>query len=75
MSVSNRNRNRRTVGREQRQEREDEWRRTAVRNVEKNSPDCSVRVINLGLDHVPEPVNVFPDVKHRQRHGASKPYR
>lgn len=29
-----------------------------------NSPDYSVGVINLGLDYIPEHINVFPDVKH-----------
>ena len=34
------------------------------KQMAENSPDYSVRVINLGLDYIPEHINVFPDVKH-----------
>ena len=44
-----------------------------TRDVTKNLPDRSIGVMNLGFDHVPKPVNIFLDIKHRQRHGASDP--
>ena len=38
-------------------------------------PDYSIGAEGLRLDYVSEPVDVFLYVKHRQRHGASEPYR
>ena len=40
-----------------------------------NSPDRSVAVKDLGLDHFPKAVNGFPNVKHGQRHGTGEPQR
>ena len=38
-------------------------------------PEYSIGAEGLGLDYVPESINVFLYVKHRQRHGTSEPYR
>jgi len=48
-------------------------KRLSIRDVTKNLPDRSIGVMNLGFDHVPKPINIFLDIKHRQRHGASDP--
>jgi len=40
-----------------------------------NSPDYSVRVVDLGLDHISKAIDIFLDVEHRQRHGTREPYR
>ena len=46
---------------------------TTMPQVIENLPDGPVGVINLGFDHISRPINIFPDVKHRQRHGTSYP--
>jgi len=47
--------------------------RLPMQDVTKNLPDRSIGVMNLGFDHVPKPINIFLDIKHRQRHGTSDP--
>ena len=42
------------------------WRKLPTRDVMKSLPDRSIGVTNLGFDHVPKPINIFLDVKHRQ---------
>jgi hypothetical protein len=50
-------------------------RNLSIKNVTKNLPDCSIGVMNLRFDHIPKLIDIFLDVKHRQRHGASEPQR
>ena len=38
-----------------------------------NSPNRSGRVTGLGLDHIPGAINIFLNVKHRQRHRTGNP--
>jgi hypothetical protein len=45
----------------------------STKNATEDLPDCSVGVMNLGFDHIPRLIDIFRDVKHRQRHGASEP--
>ena len=40
-----------------------------------NSPDYSVRVVDLRLNHISKGINVFLDIERRQRHGAREPHR
>jgi len=46
-----------------------------VLDAAKGSPDYSIRVVDLRFDHISKGVDIFLDVKHRQRHGTREPYR
>ena len=49
--------------------------RGKIVDVGKNSLDHSIQVADLRLDHISKGIDIFPNVKHRQRHGTREPYR
>jgi len=49
--------------------------RGKILGVAKNSPDYSIRIADLGLDHVAKAIGIFLDIEHRQRHGTREPCR
>jgi hypothetical protein len=55
------------------QKRANQGRKLSIQSVTKNLPDCSIGVMNLGLDHIPKRIDIFLDVKYRQGHDASEP--
>ena len=49
--------------------------RGKILDVAKNSPEYSIRVVDLRFDHMSKGIDIFLDVEHRQRHGTREPYR